>query len=50
VAIGEGAIAAAATDMPLGGENPEYFKVDANCRISAILASGTGSLYISKMG
>lgn len=37
-------------DMPMTGELPEWFVMKGVDRISAIVESGTGTLYITKMG
>jgi hypothetical protein len=45
-----GSTAADTDDMPLTGELPEWFVMKGVDRIAAIVASGTGTLYITKLG
>lgn len=44
-----GSTAADTDDMPLTAELPELYRLVGTTRIAAIVASGTGTLYITKL-
>lgn len=49
LAQGTGSPTAALTDMPLAASKEEYFWIGNNEKVAGILASGTGTLKITRM-
>ena len=48
IAFGASPTASASTTI-LGAYDPEVFKIDGGMKIAAILASGTGNIYIDEL-
>ena len=49
VRLGDSTVTAATTDMPLTAKIDNYWTIDLNFYIAAIVSAGTGALYITRV-